>query len=88
MSRARLVITAVVVEGRSQAQAASYARSRAPAIAIDDYTDLAPFDVIVLAPERTLAEKLAFLHHRATIGDHEVLTCGARHLYDRAHRPR
>ncbi|MGK2959329.1 MAG: nucleotidyl transferase AbiEii/AbiGii toxin family protein [Acidimicrobiales bacterium] len=47
-----------------------------------EYVDLAPFDAIVLAPERTLAEKLAFLHHRATIGDIQALTIGARHLYD------
>ncbi len=46
------------------------------------YTDLAAFDTIVLAPERTLAEKLAFLHHRATVGDTAALTRGARHLYD------
>lgn len=52
--------------------------------AIDDYADLARFDVIVLAPVRTLAEKLAFLHHRATIGDLHALTSGARHLYDTA----
>ncbi len=46
------------------------------------YKDLAAFDTIVLAPERTLAEKLAFLHHRATVGDTTALTRGARHLYD------
>ncbi len=44
--------------------------------------DLRPFDVTVLAPERTLAEKLAFLHHRATVGDTDNLRQGARHLYD------
>lgn len=47
-----------------------------------DYLDLAPFDVTVLAPHRTLAEKLAFLHHRATEGDLDALRRGARHLYD------
>ncbi len=47
-----------------------------------DYADLAPFPVIVLAPERTLAEKLAFLHHRSSNADLEALTRGARHLYD------
>lgn len=47
-----------------------------------DYSDLSPFDVTVLAPERTLAEKLAFLHHRATTRDFEALRRGARHLYD------
>ena len=46
------------------------------------YHDLVAFDVVVLAPERTLAEKLAFLHHRATAGDVAALAEGARHLYD------
>jgi hypothetical protein len=50
--------------------------------AATDYIDLNPFDVTALAPERTLAEKLAFLHHRATIGDTAALTRGARHIYD------
>lgn len=50
--------------------------------ALREFADLAPFDVTVLAPERTLAEKLAFLHHRATVGDVDALRRGARHLYD------
>jgi predicted nucleotidyltransferase component of viral defense system len=50
--------------------------------AIDDFADLTTFDVTVLAPERTLAEKLAFLHHHATVGDIDALRRGARHLYD------
>ena len=52
--------------------------------AVDDYSDLGVFHVTVLAPERTLAEKLAFLHHRASVGDHTALRNGARHLYDTA----
>jgi len=47
-----------------------------------DYLDLDSFPVAVLAPQRTLAEKLAFLHHRACEGDYTALTAGARHLYD------
>ncbi|MCB0994627.1 MAG: nucleotidyl transferase AbiEii/AbiGii toxin family protein [Acidimicrobiales bacterium] len=47
-----------------------------------DFADLTRFDVTVLAPERTLAEKLAFLHHRASVGDLDSLRRGARHLYD------
>lgn len=50
--------------------------------ALQDFNDLARFDVTVLAPERTLAEKLAFLHHRASVGDVDALRRGARHLYD------
>lgn len=52
--------------------------------AVEDYADLAVFQVTVLAPERTLAEKLAFLHCRSTVGDHDALRRGARHLYDSA----
>ena len=52
--------------------------------AVDDFEDLGVFQVMVLAPERTLAEKLAFLHHRATVADHTALRNGARHLYDTA----
>jgi predicted nucleotidyltransferase component of viral defense system len=50
--------------------------------ALRDFDDLTRFGVTVLAPERTLAEKLAFLHHRATVGDVDALRRGARHLYD------
>lgn len=50
--------------------------------ALDEFVDLASFEVTVLAPERTLAEKLAFLHHRATVGDLDALRRGSRHLYD------
>lgn len=50
--------------------------------ALDDYADLAAFDVTVLAPERTLTEKMAFLHHRSTTGDLDELRRGGRHLYD------
>lgn len=49
---------------------------------LEDHPDLRPFEVTVLAPERTLAEKLAFLHHRASIGDEAAMVAGARHLYD------
>lgn len=48
----------------------------------EEFADLRPFDVIVLAPERTAAEKLAFIHHRGVAEDFEVLQQGARHLYD------
>jgi len=50
--------------------------------ALADYADLTAFDVTVLAPERTLAEKMAFLHHHSTTGDVDALRRGARHLYD------
>lgn len=60
----------------------SEAASSVDPTALPDFADLAPFDVTVLAPERTLAEKLAFLHHRASVGDANALRRGARHLYD------
>lgn len=44
--------------------------------------NLEAFEVTVLSPQRTLAEKLAFLHHRATEDQPEVVRKGARHLYD------
>ena len=47
--------------------------------ALDAFDDLTPFDATVLAPERTLAEKLAFLHHRATVGDLNGQRVLARH---------
>lgn len=50
--------------------------------ALAEFEDLGGFEVTVLAPERTLAEKLAFLHHRASTGDLDALRLGARHLYD------
>lgn len=51
-------------------------------VAAQQFRDLPAFEVVVLAPARTLAEKLAFLHHRATVKDVSALTAGARHLYD------
>lgn len=48
----------------------------------DRYVDLAPFEATVLAPERTLGEKLAFLHHRSTVNDANALRKGGRHVYD------
>lgn len=48
----------------------------------NDFEDLASIDIGVLAPERTLVEKLAFLHHRATVRDYRALARGSRHLYD------
>jgi hypothetical protein len=50
-----------------------------------DYEDLAPVEVEVIAPVRTLAEKLALLHHAghlAAQGDTGPLQRGGRHIYD------
>lgn len=41
--------------------------------ALREFDDLTRFDTTVLAPERTLAEKLALLHHRATVRDLDAL---------------
>ncbi len=46
------------------------------------FDDLQPFEVTVLAPERTLAEKLDALHRMATEHATDELAKGARHLYD------
>lgn len=47
-----------------------------------EFADLASFQVDTLHPARTLAEKLAHLHHRASAGDVDACEKGARHLYD------
>jgi Nucleotidyl transferase AbiEii toxin, Type IV TA system len=50
-----------------------------------DYMELVPVEVDVIAPVRTLAEKLALLHHAghmAMIGDKALLTKVGRHIYD------
>lgn len=47
-----------------------------------EFEDLASFQVDTLHPARTLAEKLAHLHHRASAGDLDACEKGARHLYD------
>jgi hypothetical protein len=49
------------------------------------FDDLAPVQLEVLAPVRTLAEKLALLHHagtRAQAGDSSALMGAGRHMYD------
>ena len=69
-------------EVRSVASLMAEAAESIDPSALADFVDLTEFDVIVLAPERTLAEKLAFLHHRATVGDLDALRRGSRHLYD------
>lgn len=50
-----------------------------------DYEELAPVEVEVIAPVRTLAEKLALLHHagcEAAKGNPESLQRAGRHVYD------
>jgi hypothetical protein len=50
-----------------------------------DYAELASFEVEVIAPVRTLAEKVALLHHAghlAADGKTESLQKAGRHLYD------
>ena len=69
-------------EVRTVGSLMSEAASSVDPTALRDFADLTRFRVTVLAPERTLAEKLAFLHHRASVGDADALRRGARHLYD------
>ena len=47
----------------------------------DEWAEFAPFDAHVLAPERTLLEKLSAIHTAATTGDPRLAGMG-RHLYD------
>ncbi|MDR0482611.1 MAG: nucleotidyl transferase AbiEii/AbiGii toxin family protein [Cellulomonadaceae bacterium] len=46
------------------------------------WEEFEPFDVEVLAPERTMLEKLASLHAAAVTGDLDKLRLFGRHLYD------
>jgi len=48
----------------------------------DAWEEFAPFDVLTLAPERTLLEKLAGLHAMAVSKDLARLRLAGRHLYD------
>lgn len=48
------------------------------------WEEFAPFDVNVLAPERTLFEKLAAVHAAASAGDANALVKAGRHFYDNA----
>lgn len=53
------------------------------AVGLDrDFSEAAPVELHVLAPERTLIEKLSILHHAATIGDKAEQARLARHYYD------
>lgn len=50
-------------------------------LAADEWAEFAPFEAQVLAPERTLLEKLSALHTAAVTGDPRLAGMG-RHLYD------
>lgn len=52
------------------------------AAADDEYEEFAAFDIGVLAPERTLVEKLALLHRLSVHDDGSALARNGRHLYD------
>lgn len=64
-------------------------RSLVSAVAVEhmglidtDWQEFAPFQVRVLAPERTLLEKLSALHSVASAGQTDQLAQKARHYYD------
>lgn len=48
----------------------------------DEYDEFASFEIGVLAPERTLVEKLALLHRLGVDDDGRELARAGRHLYD------
>lgn len=55
------------------------------ALSSDDYEDIAPFDLLMLDPRRTLVEKCMALHHLASIWTEENPPSDARfgrHYYD------
>lgn len=47
-----------------------------------DFDEAQPVSILVLAPIRTLVDKLVLLHHAATDGDGERRAVTARHYYD------
>jgi len=49
---------------------------------VGTWEEFAPFEVLTLAPERTLLEKLAGLHAMATLGQTGRLLKAGRHFYD------
>jgi hypothetical protein len=51
-------------------------------VPLKDWEELAPFDAMVLAPERTLLEKLCALHTAVASGDDDAAFSMGRHLYD------
>lgn len=84
------VVVELTVMGGSQPSSVrtitSYAADRAGELdGLAAYGDLEPVDVVTLAPERTLVEKLAMLHNAATQaldGDPRRLQLAGRHYYD------
>ena len=52
------------------------------AAGIDEYEEFASFEIDVLAPERTLVEKLALLHRLGVNDEGRDLPRNGRHLYD------
>lgn len=49
---------------------------------VSAWDEFAPFEVNVLAPERTLLEKLAAVHAAASAGDNNAILKAGRHFYD------
>lgn len=72
--------------GTQLRQVRSYIAEHIEAAGIDaHFEELAPVEIIVIAPVRTLAEKLALLHHAgqaARLGNPELLRKAGRHFYD------
>ncbi len=66
---------------RLRSMIASYAIDNGVA-SEDEYDEFMPFDIEVLAPERTLAEKLALLHRVSLKDDGGALARYGRHVYD------
>jgi len=61
-----------------------------PAVPADEFDEFAPVSILTLRPERTLVEKLALLHHRASrlSDDPSALSGQGRHVYDVYRLPR
>lgn len=84
--RLEMGIRGGTMPGTQQRVITSYIADYIAANGIDaDFDELTPVDVEVIAPVRTLAEKLALLHHAGQLaeqGDVERLRQAGRHFYD------
>jgi Nucleotidyl transferase AbiEii toxin, Type IV TA system len=84
--RLEMGIRGGTLPGTKHRAISSYIANYIAAVGIEaDYEELAPVEVDVIAPVRTLAEKLALLHnagHLAAQATVEPLQRAGRHLYD------
>jgi hypothetical protein len=84
--RLEMGIRGGILPGTQRRRISSYIADYVAVAGVDaDYEEFAPVEVDVIAPVRTLAEKLALLHHAGTVaarGNPVPLQRAGRHFYD------